>query len=115
MIKSSITKVHPEGSTVHRRDGSVMRVGEEIADGEALTVTLPAGARGATVSIVGPARPELIERLTAPAKFPLEGVPPSNPVTVTDESGALVGTNATARKTASSAIAAAPPALKTTV
>ncbi len=68
MSKGKIVDVYPEGSTMARADGSAVNVGDEIDGGDTITITTSivdgavVGPIGATVRIIGDARPTMIER-----------------------------------------------------
>jgi hypothetical protein len=67
-MKSTITSIHPAGSTVTRQNGTEVKVGDDVTIGEALTLTMPAGSKGSAVAIMGPARPVIAERVALPVQ-----------------------------------------------
>ena len=50
-MKSKVTKIHPDGATVTRADGSAVNVGDEVDLSESHTITIPIGASGGSVSV----------------------------------------------------------------
>jgi hypothetical protein len=102
-MKSKIAGIHPEGATLARVDGSAIRVGDEVATDDVITLALPAGALGGSVSLPqgsGPG-PRIIERVAVLA-----------PVVEVDAALAPPALSLTRKVTASTA--AAPPAVKVT-
>jgi hypothetical protein len=86
-MKSTITSIHPAGSTVARQNGTEVKVGDDVTIGEALTLTMPAGSKGSAVAIMGPARPAIAERVALPiveeprrVSFAVEGTKASTPI-----------------------------------
>lgn len=72
-MKSKVIGIQPIAATLARFDGSPIRVGDEIAHEEAVTLTMPAGTRGGSIQLGQGATviPRVIER-HAPALPPVE-------------------------------------------
>ncbi len=67
-MKSKVTKIHPEGAAVTRANGSAVKVGDEVGDGEALTITMRSTGGVAPCGVVtfdGPVVPGIAERFTS--------------------------------------------------
>lgn len=101
-MKYKIAGIHPEGATLSCNGGAI-RVGDEVTADDVITLALPAGAAGGSVSLPqgsGPG-PRIIERvavLAPPAELDVALAPAALPLS---------------RKVTTST-AAAPPAVKVT-
>jgi hypothetical protein len=103
MSKLKIEGIHPEGATLARVDGSAVRVGDEVTADNVITLALPAGAPGGSVTFPrgnGP-WPRIIERVAVLA-----------PAVEVD--AAIAPSALTLSRKVTTSTAAAPPAVKVT-